>query len=627
MIRPNQLVSLTVVFCLLSASFSQLSVTTTDAASTVAVATGADFADFIDEQKGLLFRLSEGAHQPETQPKGNLAPSVQLTEAETASVLKRLPPMNAEIEEAQDFAVREQSLPPPPAGEVMNVTFPAPANISRPEVIEPGPLKVLRYAPEGQVPIASQLSITFSQAMVPLGSQDAAAAYVPVKLTPQPPGKWRWVGTKTLLFEPESRFPMATQYSVTVPSGARSANGSMLAAEKAWKFFTPSPTIKTTYPNNDSPQPRDALMFVGFDQRIDPPTVLRTIRVRAGLREIKTRLATTAEIDANDDVRKFGEAFEDRSIAFRAVDSLTGQTAMALPGGTRITVSIGAGVPSAEGPRVTHKAQTYSFHTHGALRVKKHGCEDGKRCQPSDLFEIEFNNPIDASTFDESKVKVEPPMEDLEVSHYGESLSIDGIKRARTTYRITLDPSTKDTFGQVLGPSPALTFLVGSPPRGLFATDKDFVVLDPFGPASFSVYSMNYHSLRVKLYSVVPEDYPQWVRYQRQTLFESRKLRVDRKTALPGRLVLSKTIAVNSKPDEIFETPIELAAALNEGHGQMILVVQAVDPTGKVETHPLEVWLQRTDLGPANCSSWSGCCDSPAQHFPLGEHHCFYLVS
>jgi len=40
-----------------------------------------------------------------------------------------------------------------------------------------------------------------------LGRTDA------VELTPQVEGKWRWLGTKTLMFDTTKRFPMATKFS------------------------------------------------------------------------------------------------------------------------------------------------------------------------------------------------------------------------------------------------------------------------------------------------------------------------------------------------------------------------------------------------------------------------------
>jgi len=179
-----------------------------------------------DEDEGLRFRLSEGTDQPEVRPTTNLAPSTSLSNAETEAVLKRLPPIKSETGDETDFALRQQSLPPPRTGITVMQPFPA-AN----EVVVPpksptvGPLEVIRYSPEGDVPIAPSLSITFSQPMIAVTSQEEAAKYVPVKLAPEPPGKWRWIGTQTLLFEPDVRFPMATQYSVTVPTGTKSASG------------------------------------------------------------------------------------------------------------------------------------------------------------------------------------------------------------------------------------------------------------------------------------------------------------------------------------------------------------------------------------------------------------------
>ena len=60
-----------------------------------------------------------------------------------------------------------------------------------PEVGTAEPLKVLRFAPEGEIPIAPFVSVTFSQAMVPLGTLgDLASGSVPARIDPayQAPG-------------------------------------------------------------------------------------------------------------------------------------------------------------------------------------------------------------------------------------------------------------------------------------------------------------------------------------------------------------------------------------------------------------------------------------------------------
>src|SRR4029078_2723722 len=135
-----------------------------------------------------------------------------------------------------------------------------------------------------------------------------------------PHGKWRWIGTKTLLFEPDVRFPMATQYSVSVPAGTKSAIGGTLSNTKTWTFTTPPPIVKTTYPDPNTPRPLDSLMFVELDQRIDPAEVLKTIKVSAGSGPVPLRLATTAEIEADPTLKEITKrAAKDPWVAVSAI--------------------------------------------------------------------------------------------------------------------------------------------------------------------------------------------------------------------------------------------------------------------------------------------------------------------
>ena len=134
--------------------------------------------------------------------------------------------------------------------------------------------------PEGKVPLARDLSVTFSQPMVAVTSQSDAAGVTPVKLTPTPKGNWRWIGTRTILFDPTVRFPQATTYQVEVPAGTKSANGGALKTATKFTFETPPPTLVPSYPNAGTPQRLDAPMFLVFDQKID--THKRTLYFIAG---------------------------------------------------------------------------------------------------------------------------------------------------------------------------------------------------------------------------------------------------------------------------------------------------------------------------------------------------------
>ncbi|MDQ3688328.1 MAG: Ig-like domain-containing protein [Acidobacteriota bacterium] len=441
--------------------------------------------------RGLRFRLSEGMEGTE-RPAANPTPiAAKLSEDEAQKVLARLPPLKAKDADQADFNFREKSLPPPRTGKTTLAAFPAATERAAPDVKTGEALQIVRQSPTGAVPLAPQLSVTFSQAMVAVTSHaELAAEDVPVKLTPQPAGKWRWVGTKTLVFDPaDERLPMATEYAASVAAGTKSANGATLKAGAAWTFATPAPQVKTKFPGDQTIR-RDALMFVEFDQRIDPAAVLRTVRVRGGVSgNLKLRLATDDEISADNNVRYYAQkAMKNRWLAFRAVGATNDDTRTALPTDSNINVSVGPGTPSLEGPRTTTTAQTFSFRTHGRLRVTEHRCGWEKSCTPFDEWSITFSNQLDTSAFDKSQVRITPQLPDAKIEAFSNEIYIRGLKRGRTVYKVTLDPALRDEIGQTLNDSPPLVFNVGSAPPSLASSADNFVVLDPASAARFSVY-------------------------------------------------------------------------------------------------------------------------------------------
>jgi hypothetical protein len=178
---------------------------------------------------GLQFRLSEGEEGAETREKQPLAQTNPLSDNDTNALLKRIPEIKPEQDDQKDFNKRPGTLPAPKTGKMIPVKFPAPEQINptNPEQAKI-PLEVIRYSPEGEVPLAPDLSVTFSQPMVAVTSQEEAAKYAPVELTPQVEGKWRWLGTKTLMFDTTKRFPMATKFTARIAAGTKSATGQVL---------------------------------------------------------------------------------------------------------------------------------------------------------------------------------------------------------------------------------------------------------------------------------------------------------------------------------------------------------------------------------------------------------------
>ncbi|MCB1635549.1 MAG: Ig-like domain-containing protein, partial [Xanthomonadales bacterium] len=289
-------------------------------------------------------QAADQAYQPTP-----LADAQPLDDAAAQALLDRLEALPVDADDTQDFALRPGSQPPPRTGATVQGEFPPVAERVRPAQPEPdGPFQVLRYSPEGEVGIAGQISVSFDRPMIAVTSHaDTVANGVPVTLSPAVPGQWRWVGTRTLLFQPEAaRLPMATAYTVSLLPDARAADGSAPAEPISWTFATPAPVLQRQQPSGQgiALQP---LIVLGFDQRIDASTLLPKVKLRSGTTALPAlRLATDAEIEAA------GGADQLRAgLAADRVLLLTPQ--QPLPTETRVEVVVEQGAPSAEGPCTT----------------------------------------------------------------------------------------------------------------------------------------------------------------------------------------------------------------------------------------------------------------------------------
>ncbi len=243
-------------------------------------------------------------------------------------------------------------IPPPLTGNSIDLPFPLDGeDLTGPDG-DYGPLEVLRYAPEGDVPIAPTINITFNQPMVPLATlAQLSEMDVPVEVTPDIPGTWSWIGTRTLRFNFDStlidRLPMATVFDCHAsPPAPHSVSGETLAQEVSWQFKTPPPTLTQSYPNS-GPQGLEPLMFALFDQRIDPQAILPFIQppqIMNPSRSSWRMKATTPRMKPSS--RLVENAPEGRWLVFKAVNA-------PLPPDSYIDIRFDAGMPSAEGPLTT----------------------------------------------------------------------------------------------------------------------------------------------------------------------------------------------------------------------------------------------------------------------------------
>ncbi len=567
--------------------------TTDDGTDPIVTVDGVAVDPTADQARPLGLRLSEGLAAAESAAALDLVEGVPLTAEEIASILDRLPTWEVPSSDQVGFNRPVDSLKPPLVGDTVATPFPPTSDPGGTVEVSTEPLEVLRFQPEGDVDIAPFLSVTFNQPMVPLGTLDQLAAEdVPATVTPGIEGRWRWIGTRTLRFElipgEIDRLPAATDYVVEIPAGTTSANGSELAQTVSWAFSTPAPRVSVV--GTSETMSVTPVVVAMFDQRVDAAAVLETITLDAGGESRSLRLATDAEIDADDAARQaFDSALDKRAIAFAPSEPL--------PTDTSITINIGPGTPSAEGPRVSDAASTFVGRTYGALRVVAHRCNYDSTCVPGSPFSFEFSNVIDGTAFEASMVTVEPQVPGLRVNLYGGSLELVGATTGRTTYTVTLAAELRDTFGQQLGEAQSFEFEVGSARPMLRGFAQQFITTDPVAETpSVSVTTINHDSLKVTVWKVTATNVDSF-----RTFFDSQW-----NDASPPEprwtKVLEREVDVEAEQDIATETVIDLTEAFAESGGQLVVRVESTEDYDREgedwwSNRPTIAWVQQTTLG------------------------------
>ena len=578
--------------------------TSPDTAVTTTTGTGTGTGDGggLGLQGVTALRLSEGHALAAPATPVPLVTGTPLDGAGVQAVVDRLPEWTTGDALSEVFRWPTETRPVPRAGATVDVAFPADAELP-PAEVPTGQLHVLRFQPEGDVPIAPFATITFDQPMVPIttvGQLDDAA--VPATITPAVPGHWQWIGTRTLRFDATSdeldRLPMATAYTVAIPAGTTSATGGVLAEAVSFQFSTPAVTVQSFEPTGPS-QALTPVFVATFDQRVDADAVLATTEVRADDQRVEIRLATADEIAADAVAAQVtAQAQDARWIAFRPVVPFAPDTA--------IDISIGPGTPSAEGPKVTTAAASYSARTYAPLSITSVSCNYGGGCPPLSDIVIEFDNALDATLFDPATIGIDPTLAGASVGVSGNILTIHGATAGRTTYRVTVPADLTDVYGQRLGKAEERSIDIGPAAPILQQFSQPLTTVDPSAVhPSVTVVTVNHRDLRVRLFRVAPTDWNAYIQYFVNTM---QRGPVDGPLpSPPWTPFFDDVVAVGDTPDRAVETTIDLTDALADGAatdrlGHVVVLVETTeqypaDGNDYWNNRPTVTWAQSTAIG------------------------------
>lgn len=544
----------------------------------------------------LSVSLSQGAadEQADDADPTLLVAGQPLSDARIAEIIDRLPEWVEDPTDAEDFNRPVESLRPPLTGTTIDSDFPADGDDLPPEV-DSGPLEVLRFQPEGQVGLAPYISVTFNQPMVPLGTLGQLDVDdVPVTISPEVPGHWEWIGTRTLRFESDSavfdRLPMATRYTIEVPASTESQSGNILDDAVSWTFETPTPNVQSVIPQGDSLD-LEPIFLVSFDQTVDPAAVLNVISLTADGDQQDVRLATSAEVEANDNIKGRASSLPDgRWLAFTPTKPL--------PTDSGLRITVGPNIPSAEGPETSNESPSFMARTYPPLRIDEWECRE---CQPLERFNIRFSNPLDESAFDESMITVSPEIPGMSVRFGGNGISIRGATAGNTDYEVTVSGDVTDIFAQTLGEDESHTFRVGSATPMFGQFNQRMVVVDPMAEnPALTLPVINHDELRLRVFEVEPSDWQIFNNFQNSLYDEQRR-------TPPGREIADTIITVDVEDDVLTYVDIELGEYFGGKPGQLVVLVE---PTGEFadldreidrqlyrNNRPTTTWAQSTNIG------------------------------
>nr|CAG4709005.1 unnamed protein product [Naegleria fowleri] len=544
----------------------------------------------------------------------------ELSMEETEKLLNRLPPIKKEHEDQKDFFMREKSLKPPLTAEIVQVEFPPQVQLEKPKELKEeeakisgSELTILRYSPEGELDRSvPSVTITFSQPMVPVSSvSNVENETVPVEISPLPKkgGKFKWLGTKTLVYEANYRFDMSTKYTVSIKKDTTSQIGGVLKNHFSFSFETPRLYLKESLPgtfwNGQMPVNEFPVFYAEFDQEIEPSTVLSFISTpgrktslildgKSSNTLLKEHIKKMME-DYNLNKRnpsmynayksKLESAPESRHLWF----TIDVQSHNRVAVGSNFDIAIKKGVVGTEGPLPSVKDSV--IHVPNYPPFVKEQVTGGD--VPMSAINIRFSNAIDEDKFLESMITVSPPIQGMELDPSGSYLTIRGKTKGRTTYKIFLK-SIVDVWGQTLEDT-TVEVSVGSARQSLQAFRTGMTVLDPTlnTKPTYPFVTVNMDSVRCVVCQVEPSSYTSDVLYYNS---------YNNNYRFPGKTVLDTVVTTKGEQDEPCETEIDLTSYLqypNENLGHLMVYIEPTKTSwkGQWEHRPVYcAWIQATKI-------------------------------
>ncbi len=361
------------------------------------------------------------------------------------------------------------------------------------------------------VPTDADILLVFDRPVIALTQVQGDASLsklkeLPVHITPELRGRWRWLGTTTASFHPEQGLVPATRYTVTVPPGIRTVSGDVTEKDLSWSFETQRPRLLSTEPSEGSMSAGSTTTpAFTFNTQIDLISArdsIQLFRMVAG----KQTPAPVASVRYGTREDDDGTMITDKSIVVAV-------PAAPLSFGTSYTATVQSGIRGLKGSLGSSTGSSVRFSTVGEFKVIRTVYENGS-------LQIDFSSPVDAVNLADV-ISFDPPvgLEDESGSTYETNSCEYGdvcdptnnpvVQRfssfypklkPSTKYTMKLLPKLADRYGQHL--KAPYTFGITTPKLDsevfIHPRDKSFSVFEAKKPPVYYVNGVNVKTLDVE---------------------------------------------------------------------------------------------------------------------------------
>ena len=356
-----------------------------------------------------------------------------------------------------------------------------------------GAATITSVSPQGEVAQVRQITVKFSESVVPLGDLRLPD---PMSLSCQgatPAGSGRWANDKVWLYDFREPLPPGTRCTVKVKSdwkpSADASKSAALAGTTEFNFNTGGPAIVANQPY-DGAQIEEEQYFL---LRLSGPAVEGTVAANAwcevdGIGErIATKLITGAPRDELLKARRIEKAAAERSVILACQRPL--------PNGAAMRLVWGKGIAAAANPKiVTTIEQRLRFTVRPAFTAE-FSCERERAtapCLPIRPMSLRFSTPIARDVA--AKIRLKPASGDALAPVFDKDDKADEVSAVtfpkplpeNASFQIELPGGLKDNAGRALANASSFPLKVATgdaPPIAKFAAA-------PFGVVELNADAM-----------------------------------------------------------------------------------------------------------------------------------------